>query len=73
MVMNLTEMTSYQGGREVRLTQNDWEPTLRKRGFDQIVDHFLEAIRSGQSHQPETPDFLTTHRVCEQIVKELED
>jgi len=70
-VVNLTEVSAHHGGRETHLAQNDWESTLHKRGFDQIVDHFLETVRSGRADSSAAPDFLMTHRICERIVEEL--
>ncbi|HEY5747163.1 MAG TPA: Gfo/Idh/MocA family oxidoreductase [Chryseolinea sp.] len=72
VVVNLTDVTVYHDRNETRLVRDDWEPTLRKRGFDQVVDHFLLALKSGPSHQATTPDFLLTHKICEQIVEQLE-
>lgn len=71
VVVNLTEATVYHDRKETRLVGDDWEPTLRKRGFDQIVDHFLNALESGSADQTPSSDFLATHRLCEQIVKEI--
>jgi len=71
VVINLTEATTHQGRTETRLIRDDWEPTLKARGFDQIVDNFLERLSSDPRDQIVAPDFLTTHRICEQIVKEI--
>lgn len=73
VVVNLTDVTLYRDRNETRLVRDDWEPTLRKRGFDHVVDHFLQAVRSGTSHQAPPPDFLLTHRICEQIVEQLKE
>jgi virulence factor len=71
VIINLTDATVYQGRKETRIIGDDWEPTLRKRGFDQIVDHFLNALESGITDEAPSSDFLTTHSICEQIVREI--
>ena len=73
VVVNLTDISVYRDRNETRLVRDDWEPTLRKRGFDQVVDHFLLALKSGLSHQTATPDYLLTHKICEQIVEQLKN
>lgn len=73
VVMNLTDVTVYQDRKETRLVRDDWEPTLQRRGFDGVVDHFLLALKSGLSNQTSTSDFLLTHKICEQIVERLKD
>jgi len=71
VVVNLTDVTVYRDRNETRLVRDDWEPTLRKRGFDGVVDHFLLALKSGAPPQMPTSDFLLTHKICEQIVEQL--
>jgi virulence factor len=73
VVVNLTDVTVCRDRNETRLVCDDWEPTLRKRGFDHAVDHFLQALRSGPPYQTAVPDFLLAHRLCEDIVGQLED
>lgn len=73
VVVNLTDVTVCHDRKETRLIRDDWEPMLRRRGFDQIVDHFLQALESGPSLQTDAHDFLLTHKICEQIVEQLKD
>jgi virulence factor len=70
VVVNLADATAYQDRKETRIVRDDWEPNLRKRGFDQIVDHFLKNIELGAVDQVPI-NFLTTHLLCEQIVREI--
>lgn len=72
VVVNVTDVTVYRDRNETRLIRDDWESTLHKRGFDQIVDHFIQTLQTNPSYQPATPDYLLTHKICEQIVNELE-
>ncbi len=46
----------------------DWDSTLYKRGFEQIVADFLQAIELGGKPEFSTEDSLQTHKMCEDIV-----
>ncbi|MHC5251998.1 Gfo/Idh/MocA family protein [Listeria kieliensis] len=49
----------------------DWEKTLYKRGFVQIVSAFLEAVKNGQKLPIAEQDALSTHELCEEILNAL--
>jgi virulence factor len=70
VVNNVTDTIIHRDKNEMKLGSNDWESTLFKRGFEQIIDEFLSAIRSG-SIRNQDPDPLITHRICEEIVAQL--
>jgi virulence factor len=53
----------------MKLGSNDWESTLYKRGFEQIIDEFLDIVNG--SSQRQDPDVLVTHSICEEIVSRL--
>ena len=69
-VNNVTDTVIYRDKEETKLGIDDWESTLVKRGFDQIVDEFLSGL-NGDSFPVQLPDPLITHRVCEEIVERL--
>jgi len=71
VVYNLGDVVLCEDKTVTRLMGNDWEPTLRKRGFEQIIDHFLEIIQT-PSVYTSYGDALATHKICEQIVGQLE-
>lgn len=54
------------------VTRSSWEPTLTKRGFEAMITHFLNGVRTGTPFDPSPQDSLETHRVCERIVEQLE-
>jgi virulence factor len=73
-VNNVTDTVLYRDKNETRMGSNDWESTLYKRGFDQIVDEFLSCLEDdGITLQHQMPDPLATHKVCEEIVERLAD
>jgi virulence factor len=69
VVNNVTETIICRDKNEMKPGGNDWESTLYKRGFDNIIDEFLAGLQEGVS--PQHPDPLITHRICEEIVNQL--
>jgi len=73
VVNNLTE-TQYYTNSIMSLSKfNDWDPTLYKRGFYGIVDHFIASVRNQTQCDPSLEDSLITHRICETITNRIED
>jgi virulence factor len=70
-VYNVSDVVLQQGRSETRMGSNDWEPTLQKRGFYQIVDAFIQAVATGTPPGVTAKDALETHDICERIVAEL--
>ena len=70
-VNNVTDTVILKEKNETKIGTNDWESTLVKRGFNQIVDEFLSGLESGSSFPGQFPDPLITHRLCEEIVEIL--
>lgn len=68
VVNSLVETTRYHD-KEVSLTKfGDWEPTLYKRGFYQLMDHFIDCVQTNTTPDPSIDDSLVTHEICERIV-----
>ncbi|GIP21647.1 Gfo/Idh/MocA family protein [Paenibacillus sp. J22TS3] len=72
VVKNLNTTIEYSGGEEKHLGFNDWDPNLYRRGFDQVIEEFLSAVREGRDPSPSARDALLTHKLCEELVGELE-
>ncbi len=69
VVTGFVETTRYHN-KDVSFTKfGDWEPTLFKRGFYQMTDHFIDCVRNNNTPDPSLEDSLETHRICEKIVK----
>ncbi|MFF2877465.1 Gfo/Idh/MocA family protein [Gottfriedia sp. NPDC057991] len=72
VVSSLVETTHYHN-KEINIKKfGDWEPTLYKRGFFQIVDHFLDCIEQNKTPDPSINDSLITHEICERIVQYID-
>lgn len=68
VVDNLTETIHFQKNSKNIIKFSDWESTLFKRGYYQIIDHFLHCVEEGISPSPSLEDSLITHEICERIV-----
>lgn len=72
IVHNVSEMIIYKDMIESKFRQNDWEPTLHKRGFEQIVSNYIDTIHSKKDQLITKKELLLTHEICELVVRELE-
>ncbi|AZB41062.1 gfo/Idh/MocA family oxidoreductase [Bacillus sp. FJAT-42376] len=71
-VNSLVETTHFHH-KDISVTQfGDWEPTLFKRGFYQIMDHFIDCVRENRVPDPSFEDSLITHEICERIVNQID-
>ncbi|GAA2126753.1 Gfo/Idh/MocA family oxidoreductase [Kitasatospora saccharophila] len=68
-VHNLAEIIDHRGQPTVR-RRGDWVPVARQRGIEQVVLHFLDALRAGKTL--DATDALRTHELCELIVERIE-
>ncbi|WP_338779093.1 Gfo/Idh/MocA family oxidoreductase [Metabacillus sp. FJAT-52054] len=72
IVNSLVETTHFHN-KNISVTKfGDWEPTLFKRGFYQIMDHFIECVRENRVPNPSIKDSLITHEICERIVRQID-
>ncbi|SHJ16151.1 Gfo/Idh/MocA family protein [Propionispora hippei] len=56
---------------EQYLKYKDWDTILYRRGFEQIIDHFLHCVINSQPPAIAPEDALATHELCENIVEQL--
>ena len=68
VVENFVETTKFHNKNKNIIKFGDWEPTLYKRGFYQIVDHFVSCVENNIMPNPSISDSLITHEICERIV-----
>ena len=70
-VVNMTNLSTMRQKIEISSGINDWESTLSKRGFESIIQDFLQALENGTKPQFSMQDALLTHEMCENVVKQL--
>lgn len=71
-IFNLSEQIVSKNKTETKVSFNDWDPTLYKRGFEQIISEFIDAVRMKKTPSITGRDALRTHEICEEIIKKLE-
>ena len=70
-VVNMTNLSTMRQKTEISSGINDWESTLSKRGFEYMIQDFLQALENGTKPQFSMQDALLTHEMCENVVKQL--
>ncbi len=68
-VKEVTEVIKYQNDGENVSFVPGWNKMGYNRGFVDIIDRFLELVRSGEPDLEELEADLETHRLCEEIIK----
>lgn len=71
-VHNVSELVISKGMDTIAARGSDWEPTLVKRGFQQMVADFIGAVRTNSKPQITALDALETHEICEKIISMLQ-
>ncbi|WP_081868393.1 Gfo/Idh/MocA family protein [Flavimarina sp. Hel_I_48] len=61
----------YQKGKAEKLVFDNWQTTLYKRGFVNMIDDFLNVIDDGSFNAERNQDILKTHQLCEEILSLL--
>jgi virulence factor len=68
VVENFIETTHFHDKNKNVTKFSDWDSTLYKRGFYQIVDYFISCVENNKKPFPSISDSLITHEFCERIV-----
>ncbi|MDF3077531.1 MAG: gfo/Idh/MocA family oxidoreductase [Sphingobacteriaceae bacterium] len=72
VALNLSQLHIENPNITGTVRADDWEPTLHKRGFEQMVSFFLEAVAENNIQASNSRDALLTHQICEWIIEKLE-
>lgn len=72
IIENLNTKKELSMNREKIYQFNDWLPVLHRRGFENIIETFLNELQDGKHFRPQDLDSLKTHEICEEIVTQLE-
>ena len=71
VVYNVSELNVLNDKNTLKVAESDWQSNLFKRGFDQMIDDFLNAVRTNTIPSISADDALLTHQLCETIVEKL--
>lgn len=68
---NLDQLTVFKGNHQEQISFSAWDTTLYKRGFESIINAFIDAIKNGVN--PVNNELtLMSHWICQQIVSSEE-
>jgi virulence factor len=70
-VHNVSKLTILKNMETVDVRSSDWEPTLLRRGFEQMVADFVQSVQTNAPPGISAQDALKTHEICEKIIQEL--
>lgn len=70
-VYNVSKLVISKDAEEIEVRSGDWEPMLVKRGFQQMVGEFVQAVRTNSKPGISALDALVTHEICEKIILKL--
>lgn len=68
VVEELVDTIEVNNNGKTRTTFGGWESTLYKRGFEDLITHFLDSIKEKKNPNPSLEDSIISHRICEEIV-----
>lgn len=68
----LTQGHHYHQGAVGSLGFSDWHSTLYKRGFETMLQEWVDVVACGGSDDSRLRDIHATHLLCEQVVSQIE-
>jgi virulence factor len=71
IVEDVADAYTHENKNLVKIGADDWQTTLHKRGFEQIISAFLTAVSTPGPIDTPSDHTLLTHKICEQVVSEL--
>lgn len=71
VVEDLVDFFEVNNKGKVKTTYGGWENTLYKRGFEDLITHFLTSVKEGTKPNPSIEDSIITHKMCEYIVNHI--
>lgn len=71
IVKDLNDSTYLKNNKIEKVKFKDWDSILYRRGFETIIDEFIESIKQGRDTKINIDDALETHRLCERILNEI--
>lgn len=67
-IRDLNSGSHFANGKEQRLKFGNWESTLYKRGFVNMIEDWLTVVQERNYNPESIKDILDTHRLCETVL-----
>ncbi|WP_411169769.1 Gfo/Idh/MocA family protein [Clostridium sp. MB05] len=68
IIEDLVDTLEVNNKGKTKTSFGGWDSTLYKRGFEDIIDHFINSIKEDTAPNPSISDSIITHKLCEDIV-----
>ncbi len=71
VIKNLAELEWYVDDEKHVALPKDWQATLKKRGFEDLIEDFMTGLKKG-TQSISIEDAYRSHEICDYIAKEIE-
>jgi virulence factor len=71
VINDLNSGTHFTKGEENTLKFNNWEPTLHKRGFVNMIEDWISVVEERKYNSKTIEDIWKTHQLCESILEQV--
>jgi len=72
-IKSLVKGEHYDSGNLTLLGFNDWQSHLYTRGFETMIEDWLNDVKSGTANIVRLQNILASHLMCEKIVTKIEE
>ena len=73
IVRNLIDSKVLIKNVEENKSFKDWDTILYRRGFENIINEFINSVKLGVQATPTIEDALKTHKICDEILKKIDE
>ena len=73
IVRNLMDSKLLINNVEENKSFKDWDTILYRRGFENIINEFINSVKLGVQASPTIEDALKTHKICDEILKKIDE
>lgn len=73
IVRNLMDSKVLINNVEENKSFKDWDTILYRRGFENIINEFINSVKLGVKASPTIEDALKTHKICDEILKKIDE
>ena len=71
IVRNLIDSKVLIKNVEENKSFKDWDTILYRRGFENIINEFINSVKLGVQATPTIEDALKTHKICDEILNKI--
>ena len=73
IVRNLIDSKVLIKNVEENKSFKDWDTILYRRGFENIINEFINSVKLGVQATPTIEDALKTHKICDEILNKINE